>query len=148
MSNSRLNDAKRMVSRGLVLKAAVGSLAAWAMVSPASAVTTRTGKVDATLTITFVSAPAAGSTVSCTVTLFGSDLLEPSDTQSVSAKVVNSNAVCKLTIPYKWRLDNAGSQMTISYSASGPIQTSSGVYKTMTVPDSGDTTTVNVAITQ
>jgi hypothetical protein len=148
MSNSRLNGAKRKFLQGLILKAVVGSLAAWTMISPASAVTDRTGTVVATLTVTFVSAPPAGSTVSCGVALIGSDTLAPSDSKSVSAPVTNSTAVCKLTVHYKWRVESTTSTMTIAYSASGPIQTSSGIYNIITVPGNGVTTTVAVAVTQ
>jgi hypothetical protein len=107
-----------------------------------------TGTVAAKLTITFVTAPPAGSTVSCNVALIGSDTRAPSDSQFVNAAVSGSTATCTLTLHYKWRLTSVATNMTIAYSVSGPAQVSSGIYNIITVPANGATTNVAVAIEQ
>jgi len=142
------HQAKRKLPGGRILKAVVASLAAAAMTSPALAVTDRTGVVVATLTTTFSSTVPAGFLASCSLTLIGNDTLGPSETQTVTASVSNARAVCKLTVHYNWRLDSVSSQMTIAYSASGPIQSSSGVYEVITVPADGTVTNVAVAVLQ
>jgi len=141
-------EAKFSFLQRRVLAAVVGSFAACLPILPALAVTEVSGTIVATLTITFVSAPPKGSAVSCNLSLFGSDVLAPSDSQSVSAPVSGSSAVCKLTVHYGWRLESTTSTMTIAYSVQGPVQSSSGLYSTMTMPQNGTTTTVALAITQ
>jgi len=134
---------------GQALRAAVLGFATCAMCWPVSAATvTRTGTVAATLKITFTQAPPDGSSVSCAVTLIGSDTNAPTDSKFISAAVSGTGAVCKIALHYKWLLDSATSKMTIAYSVSGPNQTSSGIADVITVPANGTNTHVAIAITQ
>ena len=143
------HESKRKLPGRRILKTGVASLAAAAaMTLPALAVTDRTGVVVATLTVTFSSTVPAGFKASCSLTLIGNDTLEPSETQTVTAPVSNSRATCKLTVHYSWRLDSVSSGMTIAYSVSGPIQSSSAIFETITVPADGATTNVGVAVQQ
>lgn len=145
--------AKRKFARAPVWQTVVAGLAVGAMTLPAlaqqlPAPTTRTGTVAATLTISFVTAPAAGSTVSCSLALLGNDTRSPSDGKFANASVSGSTAVCKIAVHYKWHLSSASSTMTIAYSVTGPTQSSSGIYDTIAMPANGATTTVAVAVTQ
>jgi hypothetical protein len=134
-NESRLSlhdEAKRKFSRGRILKAALASFAACAMTLPALGQlpppTYVTGSAVATITVSFTVAPPSGSMVSCSLALLSSDPRSPSDSASVSAPVSGSSATCLVTVNYRWRLTTPSSDtMTIAYSVSGPIQSSSGL---------------------
>jgi hypothetical protein len=108
----------------------------------------RTGTVVASLNVAFVVAPPSGSTVSCSVALVSNDVHAPSDSKAVEAAVSGATAHCSLSVSYRWALASATSAMTIFYTVSGPAQASSALYGTITVPPSGTTTPVNIAVTQ
>lgn len=148
MSDKLGIDKKRNSWPKSMAKAAIVSLALCALAAPADAVTVLSGVVNAILVVNFRTAPAAGSEVVCGLALLGGDTLAPSDSGSVAAKVSGSTAVCKLSVPYKWRLESASSSMTIVYTASGPVQTSSATYEVITMPANGVVTPLTVEITQ
>jgi len=135
--------------RGRALRSAVLGFAVCAMCWPAwAAPVARTGVVSAKLTITFTQAPPAGSSVSCAVTLIGSDVNAPTDSKFISVPVSGSSAACNIAVHYKWLIANASSNMTIAYSVSGPSQSSSGIADVITMPGSGKITNEVIAITQ
>jgi hypothetical protein len=148
---------KPSVLRRLIVQAVLAIIAASTMSLPVLAQslgspTFVTGTATATITVTFTVAPAAGSTVSCSLTLISNDPRGPSDTNSTTATVSGSSASCPITINYNWRLtssDITTDTMTIAYSVSGPAQTSSGLVNVIAMPASGATTgPMNIAVTQ
>jgi hypothetical protein len=153
---SQRNEAKRKFVRGLVLRAVVASVAACAAAVPALAQTYPlpaptyvAGSANATITTTFTVAPAAGSTVSCSLSLISSDARGPSDTNSTSASVSGSTAVCSITMYYYWRLTTPSSDtMTIAYSVQGPVQSSSGLVNIIPQPAAGTALNLTINVTQ
>jgi hypothetical protein len=108
-----------------------------------------TGGATATITVTFTAAPPAGSTVSCSLSLISSDPRGPSDTNSTSAPVSGSSAICQITMHFNWRLTSGSSDtMTIAYSVAGPVQTSSGLVNIIPMPASGTQLNLNIPVTQ
>lgn len=151
---SRHNEAKRKLSRGRILKAAVASFAACAMALPALALppaTYVTGSDAATITVTFTVAPPAGSTVSCSLALLSNDPRGPSDNASVTATVSGSTATCVITVHYRWRLTSTSlstDTMTIAYSVQGPVQVSSGLINIIPMPADGTHLSNSFGVTQ
>jgi hypothetical protein len=141
---------KRRLLRNGTLGAAVACFWAVALMPAPSAAApvTVSGSVSAKITVTFVTAPPAGSTVLCGVALISNDSLAPSDSKSVTATVSGSSAVCSFPMHYKWTVSSATSAMTIAYSVAGPAQSSSAIFSTITLPPNGRTTNVTVAVTQ
>lgn len=147
MSTSHHNGSVSL--RGRILRAAIVGVAAGALCTPALAAPgTRSGVVSSKLTVTFAKAPPGGSSVSCSVSLIGSDTNSPTDSKSTSAAVSGSTATCTLAVHYRWTLADTGSNMTIVYSVSGPSQSSSGIIKTIVMPADGATTMANASISQ
>jgi hypothetical protein len=110
-----------------------------------------TGGANATITVTFTAAPPAGSTVSCSLSLISSDPRGPSDSNSTSATVSGSTAVCQIAMYYNWRLTSSSlssDTLTIAYSVSGPIQTSSGLVNIIPMPASGSQLNLSIPVTQ
>jgi hypothetical protein len=154
-SESRLSlhrEAKCKFPRGRILKTGVASFVACAMASSALALaapTIVTGTVVATITVTFKVAPAAGSTVSCSLALISSDQRAPSESKSKTETVSDSTATCKVRVHYSWPLTTPASDtMTIAYSVQGPVQTSAGIIDIITMPATGTVTTEAVGVTQ
>jgi hypothetical protein len=145
-------EAQRKFSRARIVKAALASFAAWAMASPALALsppTIVTGTVVATITVTFKVAPASDSTVSCGLALISSDQRGPSDSKSKTETVSGSTATCKVKVHYSWPLTTPSSAtMTIAYSVQGPVQTSAGIIDIISMPANGTVTTEAIGITQ
>jgi hypothetical protein len=155
MSNKSQDSISRYkLKRGFCRNGTLGAAAAcfWAavlMAAPsAAAAVTLSGTVFAEITVTFVTAPPAGSTVLCGLALISNDALAPNDSKSVTAKVSGSSAVCSFPVDYKWTVASATSSMTIAYSVAGPAQSSSAIFSTITVPKNGTKTNVTVAVTQ
>lgn len=137
----------RIVSAGIVgVAACATALPALGQALPAP--TTRTGTVNAKLTVDFAVAPPAGSTVACSLALIGSDTRSPSDSKSSSAPVSGKTAVCLVKINYGWHLSNAATNMTIAYSVLGTAQASFAIYNIIPVPPNGTVTPVTVTISQ
>jgi hypothetical protein len=140
--------------RGRILKAAAASFAACAMTLPAlgqllPGAVFVTGTAVATITVTFTGAPPSGSTVSCSLSLISNDQRAPSDTQSISAPVSGTTAICNITMNYKWRPTTPASDtMTIAYSVQGPVQNSSGITNIIPMPANGTTKIITIAVTQ
>jgi hypothetical protein len=159
-TESRLSlhgEAKRKFSRGLILKAAAASFAAFTMTLPALGQNHPalpppvyvTGSALATITVNFKAAPPMGSTVSCGLSLISSDQRSPSDSQTISAPVSGSTAICQITMSYRWRLTVPSSDtMTIAYSVQGPVQSSFGLVNIIPMPADGAQSTFNIGVTQ
>lgn len=147
---SRLYELKcSFLQHGKMGTAAACVWAATSIPTPSvAAPVTVSGTVNARITVTFVTAPLAGSTVSCGVALISNDVYAPNDSKSVTVPVSGSTAVCSIPIRYKWRLSSSSSTMTIAYSVSGPAQASSAIHSTIPVPPNGTTTAAIVAVTQ
>ena len=98
-----------------------------------------TGAATATITITFGTTPASGSSVSCSLSLISNDPRAPSDTQNASVTTTGGNSVvCPITLNYRWRLTTPSSDtMTIAYSVQGPTQSSSGIVNIIPMPADG-----------
>jgi hypothetical protein len=145
-------ETKRKFPRGRIVKAAVASFVACAMILPGlalAAVVKVKGSAVATITVTFKVAPPSGSTVSCSLSLISSDQLAPTDSSSVSVTVSGSTAICPITIDYKWRLTTPSTDtLTIAYSVQGPIQSSSALYDVITQPAEGTVTTLAFGVVQ
>jgi hypothetical protein len=140
---------RRLLRNGTLIAAAACFWAAALMPAPsAAAPITVSGTVTAKITVNFVTAPPAGSTVLCGVALISNDALAPNDSKSVTATVSGSSAVCSFPMDYKWTVSSATSIMTIAYSVAGPAQSSSAIFSTITVPPNGTKTNVTVAVTQ
>ena len=149
MGDNRDRQEPHNLCRGRRIGALLAAFPAVALMAvPAHAVTVRTGTVDATITVTFTPAPPAKSTVSCTISLIGSDTNAPSDSRFVEANVVGSRASCRVIVPYRWNLAVATSKMTIAYSVSGPAQSSSGIYRVLPIPANGITTKAAITVSQ
>jgi hypothetical protein len=154
-NESRLSlhrQAKFKFPRGRIVKAAVASIVAYAMASPALALPPPTivgGTVVATITVTFKVAPAPGSTVSCSVSLISSDQRAPSDTKSKTGTGSGATEICKVRVHYSWPLTTPASDtLTIAYSVEGPIQTTSGLFDVISMPANGTVTTLAIGVTQ
>ena len=108
------------------------------------------GSAQATITINFHDWPPENSTVACSLSLSSNDARGPADTLSTTAPVTGNQAICYITIYYRWRLTvPSADTMTISYSATGPIQTSSGVVNIIPMPaDGAFTGPMNIVVTQ
>lgn len=144
---------KRKAVRNIMIKAAIAGLSACAVALPALAQLAGpvyvTGSAAATITVTFTAAPPSGSTVSCSLSLISSDQRGPSDTNSTTASVNGSSAVCRIQMYFRWRLSvPANDTMTIAYSVNGPSQTSSGLVNIIPMPASGTALNLNVGVTQ
>lgn len=155
MSKNRIDQMNHMFPKRLIMGAAVASLAACAMTLPAlaqlAAPTYVTGAANATITVTFTAAPPAGSTLSCSLSLISSDPRGPSDTNSTSASVSGSSAVCQVAVHFNWRLTStslSSDTMTIAYSVQGPVQTSSGLVNIIPMPANGTQLTLSIPVTQ
>ena len=141
--HSRQQRAKTRPFRKLLMWTALALFWAGAASAPALAQTLgppvyATGHAVATITVTFTAAPPAGSTVSCSLALISSDPRGPSDTNSTSAPVNGSTAVCNITMYYDWRLTSGSNDtMTIAYSVQGPAQSSSGLVGIIAMPANG-----------
>jgi hypothetical protein len=148
--------AKPRFYRGLFLRAVVTSFAACAMTLPALAQlaspTYVTGSAVANITVTFTVAPPAGSTVSCTLSLSSNDPRGPAESQTTSASVSGSTALCSITMYYRWRLTSSSissDTMTIAYSVQGPVQSSSGLVNIVPMPPDGAATgPMTIGVTQ
>ncbi len=147
-------EAKRKISRGLILKAVAASFAACAMTLPALALdapTYVTGSTALTITVTFTVAPPTGSTVSCSLALLSNDPRGPSDSASVTSTVSGSTAICTVTANYRWRLTSTSlstDTMTIAYSVQGPVQVSSGLVNIVPMPANGTHLSQSFGVTQ
>jgi len=140
---------RRFLRNGTLGVAVVCFWVAALMPAPsAAAPVTVSGTVTTKITVTFVTAPPAGSSVLCGVALISNDSLAPNDSKSVTAIVSGSSAVCSFPTHYKWTVSSATSGMTIAYSVAGPAQSSSAIFSTITLPPNGTTTNVTVAVTQ
>lgn len=131
--------------------AGAGSLAAFApAIAQLAAPVYVSGTAQATITVNFVVPPAASSTISCTLSLSSNDARGPADSQTVTAVVNGATGVCNITMYYRWRLTvPTQDSMTISYSVTGPVQTSSGVVNIIPMPHDGTTTgPMNIIVTQ
>jgi hypothetical protein len=127
---------------------------AFAMTLPAKALDPPTyvsGGANATITVSFTVAPPSGSTVSCSLSLISSDPRGPSDSNSTSAPVNGSTAICQISMHFNWRLTStslASDMMSIVYSVAGPSQTSSGIVNIIPMPASGTQLALNIPVTQ
>jgi hypothetical protein len=141
--HSRQQRAKARAFRRLLMWAALALFWAGAASAPALAQTLGPpvyagGHAVATITVTFTAAPPAGSTISCSLSLISNDPRNPSDTNSISAPVTGSTAVCNITMYYYWRLTSGSNDtMTIAYSVQGPAQTSNGIVGVIAMPANG-----------
>ena len=96
------------------------------------------GSVSAVITVNFKTPPAAGSTVSCSLSLISNDARGESDSNGATAAVSGSQAICSVTIPYKWALTTPNADtMTMAYSVQGPVQYSSGIFNIIVMPAAG-----------
>jgi hypothetical protein len=142
--------------KAIIAGLALAAIAAYGMTSPAlgqglGPAVYVSGSVTATITVTFTAAPPAGSAVSCSLSLISNDPRGPSDTNSTSAAVSGSSAVCQITMYYYWRLTAASlssDTMTFAYSVAGPTQTSSGLVNIPPMPPSGAQTVIAIPVTQ
>jgi hypothetical protein len=142
-------------TRKLIAGAALAAVTACGMTLPAlgqlAAPTYVTGGATATITVTFTAAPPGGSTVSCSLSLISSDPRGPSDTNSTTAAVSGTTAVCNITMHFNWRLTStslSADTMTIAYSVAGPSQTSSGLVNIIPMPANATQLTLNIPVTQ
>jgi hypothetical protein len=153
-NGSRLSlrhEAKRKFLRGLIGRAAAASVAACAMTLPALAQLASPTYVTGSANATFTAAPAAGSTVSCSLSLISNDPRGPSDTNSGSAPVSGSTATCQITMYFRWRLTSSSissDTMTVAYSVQGPVQSSSGLVNIIPMPPDGTGVNLNIGVTQ
>jgi hypothetical protein len=108
----------------------------------------RAGTVTGFITVTFATAPGAGTRVSCALSLVGDDALNPTDSKFTSVAVNGTTATCRVPVRYKWTVNNPASHMTIAYSVSGPTQSSSGIAKVIPLPANNANFGVSVAINQ
>ena len=96
------------------------------------------GTVNATITITYGVAPAAGSIANCSLSLISSDARSPSDTQTTSAPISGATATCVMTLRYRWRLTTPSTDtMTFAYTVQGPTQSSTGLVNIIPMPADG-----------
>jgi hypothetical protein len=140
--------------RGAVLTFAIAACAlagiaadrAWALAAP----TYYSGTVTAAITVTFKVAPVAGSTVSCGLSLVSNDARGPSESGSITAAVSGSQAICNMSIHYKWALTTpTADTMRIVWSVQGPAQYSSATYDVITMPATGSATgPLNIPVSQ
>lgn len=158
MSNSRQDSSSSQFSRRYGLKRCFprhGILAAAAACFWAAALNPAPtwaavlgGTINAKVTVNFVTAPPAGSTVSCGLALISNDSHAPNDSLSQTATVSGATAVCSFLMHYKWVLASTSSTLTIAYSVSGPVQTSSALYTTIPIPPNGTTIPVTIVVIQ
>ena len=130
--------------RKLLVWAALAAFGAGAAAVPAVAQMPAPVYLDgyavATINVTFNVAPPAGSAISCSLSLISNDPRGPSDTNSTTAPVNGTTAVCNITMYYYWRLTSGSTSsdtMLIAYSVQGPTQTSSGVVGSIAMPANG-----------
>lgn len=142
MSFRVLAGAFARLGAGLLAMAAAGAAFAAdtpAVTYPLPAPVYLTGTASATITVAFGTAPPAGSSVSCSLSLISNDPRAPSDTQNASVTTTGgASVICPLTLNYRWRLTTPASDtMTIAYSVQGPTQSSSGIVNIIPMPADG-----------
>jgi hypothetical protein len=90
LSASTCAEGRRCEFRGLCDDLAGSGAVAWAGLCHRGA--------NPTITVTFMVAPPAGSTVSCSLSLISGDQRGPSDTQSTSAPVSCPASTCQIAM--------------------------------------------------
>lgn len=127
----------------------------------APALTTYGGKLVVTFTVTVASTVAATAKIGCEVDAFvsdGANYISESGASAV-ARGAASTVVCKVTIPYSWKLATGGTDMiSMSYTITSPVAVSTAAAEfplritsqslaSIKVPITGTTTTQAVAAT-
>ncbi len=131
--------------------------------APPPALTTFTGKIVVTFTITVSSTIAATTKIGCQVDASLDDVTVGNFiSESAASDVTRGSAgtvTCKATIPYSWALaSSAQDTISLSYTITSPVAVSTAAAEfplristqslpTMKVPASGTTTNISVAAT-
>lgn len=119
-----------------------------------AAATVYNGIFNLRITVTISSQLPASANIQCTFnTLTSGQLDSISESDTVTASVNGSTAVCQLSIPYRWTLYSPGDSVALSYSVFALDTAGNGrshynnAAGTVQVPANGATTSYNASVT-